>query len=720
VRQGRAARRSADEANRALATSDFLDATRLANATDAPEALARLARSMRRMPESAASRALAFSLLKLASPPLGLFPSGGRVNSAAFSPDGRRVITASEDFTAQVWDAATGKKVGPPLKHTGYVWSAAFSPDGRRIVTAAEENRLTGANAPLISPIYPSRVQEWDAATGEKVGPSMTYDLTVSHAVFSADGQRILAAGYRDKVLAWDASAGQQVEPTAEQVQLVLRATSPDGRRVAMAHDSMVSVWEAATLKSVGPNIRVGATVNNASFSPDGRLIVTASGDRTAQVWDATTGERVGLPLRHAASVNSAVFSPDGRWIVTASDDHTAQLWRTPAEEKPLPTLKAAAQVSDAVLSPDGQRIVTAVRDSTAQLWDAVTGRKAGAPLRNGGPLWRAAISPDGQRIVTTTLSGTAQLWDVVKGAKVGPSLERGMAVRSVAFSPDGRRILIASDDSTAGFMDNGGATAQQVDAASGRAIGPAMRHPDNTINTAVFSPDGRRIVTASQDFTAQVWDAASGKKIGPALRHADAVYTASFSPDGRWIVTASNDSTAQVWDAATGQRVGPPLRHESEVMCAAFSPDGERIVTAAGGVGRVQLWDAATGRKLGPPMQHQNFVSCARFTADGQRVLTAVFDSTARLWDARTGTPDDAEPLATLAEVVAHRRLTLTGAIIAIAPDSEAALLASLRDQVQSSKTAPSGSYLEFLRWYLADPSTRAVYAGAPSWGQR
>jgi WD40 repeat protein len=133
--------------------------------------------------------------------------------------------------------------------------------------------------------------------------------------------------------------------------------------------------------------------------------------------------------------------------------------------------------------------------------------------------------------------------------------------------------------------------TARLWDAASGKPVGEPMKH-EQPVNSAQFSPDGQRVVTASKDGTARLWDATSGKPIGESMKHDNEVWSAQFSPDGQRVVTASADKTARVWDASSGKPIGAPMKHENDVLSAKFSPDGQRVVTASKD-GTARLWDA-------------------------------------------------------------------------------------------------------------------------------
>ncbi|WP_242540478.1 toll/interleukin-1 receptor domain-containing protein, partial [Trinickia mobilis] len=135
-------------------------------------------------------------------------------------------------------------------------------------------------------------------------------------------------------------------------------------------------------------------------------------------------------------------------------------------------------------------------------------------------------------------------------------------------------------------------------------------------VDSAVFSPDGKRVVTASWDRTARVWDAATGKQIALLSGHQGWVYSATFSPGGQRVVTASRDRTARVWDAATGKQIVQLSGDQGWVYSAAFSPDGRRVVTASADR-TARVWDAATGQVIARLTGHQGLVSSAAFSPD-------------------------------------------------------------------------------------------------------
>jgi WD40 repeat protein/predicted Ser/Thr protein kinase len=590
---------------------------------------------------------------------LHVFVHQGMLEHAAFSPDGRIVVTAGRDGVVRLWDVATSQSLTARLRHERWVTHVAFSPDGRSLVTVGG---VVG------SPAVAARV--WNVTTGKPLTPPLQTDVT--YATFSPDGRKLVTTGADGTAQVRDAATGQPLAPILQHEGGVRQAAfSPDSRRVVTATWDRVRVWDATTGQPVTPPLQHAEAVSSAAFSPDGRRVLSTAADG-ARVWDVATG-RLLLPLlRHEGPVSSAAFSPDGRRVLTSGYlDGTVRLWDAATGQPVLLPLQHEEPVARATFSPDGRRVLSTAADG-ARVWAAATGRFLLPPLRHDGPVSQAAFSADGRRVLTASYDGTARVWDLASGQPSALTIEHN-DLKGVAFSPDGARLVTSGSDHTARLWD----------AATGEPLAQPLRH-EGPVSQAAFSPDSRRVVTASADKTGRVWDASTGRPLTPPLRHEGPVSEAAFSPDGNRVLTASHDQTARLWDAITGQPLSAPLQHSGIVLHGDFSADSRRVMTVAwseerkegavrtwdaatgeplseplsdqgmrhaalsldggaivtAGPDSARVWDAATNRPLTPPLPHQGQVKCVAFSPDGRWVVTASADRTARVWDVATGQP--------------------------------------------------------------------------------
>jgi WD40 repeat protein len=531
---------------------------------------------------------------------------------AAFSLDGSRIVTTSPDKTARIWDAATAKEIAVLRGHERILWSAAFSPDGSRIVTAS----------------YDGTARIWDVATAKQIAVLPGPQVAVWSAAFSPDGSRIVTAlGEDNTARIFNAATTDEVAVLSGHEAFVkFAAFSSDGSRIVTASwDKTARIWDATTAKEIAVLRGHGGAVVFAAFSLNGSRIVTGSEDGTARIWDAATGKEIAVLRGHESKVDYAAFSPDGSRILTSSYDGTARIWdTTTADTKQIAVLRGHdGPVVATVFSPNGSRILTG-SDFTVRIWDAATAKEITVLGGRDSGLTSAALSPDWSRIVTGSTDKTARIWDAATAKEIAVLRGHEGAVKTAEVSRDGSRIVTGSMDKTARIWD--AATAKEV---------AVLRGHEGYVTSVTFSPDGSRIVTGSSDNTARIWDAATAKEIA-VLRDYGAVGFAAFSRDGSRIMTGS-DFTVRIWDAATakeitGMMVGYP------VWSAAFSPDGSRIITAAGENDTIaRIWDAATGKEMAVLRGHEGSVTFAQFSSDGSHIVTGSMDKTARIWDAAT-----------------------------------------------------------------------------------
>ena len=303
------------------------------------------------------------------------------------------------------------------------------------------------------------------------------------------------------------------------------------------------------------------------------------------------------------------------------------------AEEMPFVELKGhMGAVNSAVFSSDGRKIVTASQDRTTRIWDAETRREL--LTLNTGDLY-AAFSPDGAKVITAGSYDYVAIWDANSGKRLrklarrkslGERIVRSFVSmaefgKSAAFSSDGKKIVTGGNNIIIIWDAESGKELLAISDVAGTCI----------VN---FSPDGTKVVSAGHGIrnkTARIWDAVSGKEERRLVGHTDKVESAVFSPDGKKIATASNDNTARIWDAESGKEL-LKLEHSWHVISATFSSDGKKVVTTVGG--NIFIWDAETGRELRKLEGHTNSIRAATFSPDGKRLVTGGFpDGTARIW---------------------------------------------------------------------------------------
>ena len=416
-------------------------------------------------------------------------------------------------------------------------------------------------------------------------------------------------------------------------------AYSPNGKTLASAGgDKTVKLWDVATGKLLRTLQGHTKIVTSVAYSPDGQTLVSASGDKTVKLWETKTGQLLRTLEGHTSFVESVSYSPDGKMLASASWDETVKLWDA-ATGQLLNTLRGHANHVDTVVySPDGKMLASASRDKTVKLWDVETGQLLRTIVAHTDEIWSVSFSPDSKTLASASEDKTVKLWDVASGQLLRTLRDHTNGVESVTYSPDGKTLASASGHKTVKIWD----------ADTGQLLRNIEDHT-NTVGRISYSPDGKTLASASWDETVKLWDAATGKLLLTLRGHTSFVGDISYSPGGKTLASAGGNDDVLLWNAETGQLLNTLRGHADNVISVSFSPDGKTLAFASGG-GNVLLWDAETGqllKTLETPLKTVKLwnvevgiadITNVSYSPDSKMLASSSWDETVKLWNLETG----------------------------------------------------------------------------------
>ncbi|KAA1477639.1 WD40 repeat-like protein [Dentipellis sp. KUC8613] len=588
------------------------------------------------------------------------------VGAMTFSPNGKRLITSSDDCTIRVWDLdATTVSSSTLTGHSDWVRAVAISSDGSKIASASDDRTVrlwsTGTCTQLLSPMEGHT--DW-----------------VRAVTFFPDGEKIVSAGDDWSIRVWNAETGESIVNCfhAHEAWVKSVAISPDGKMaVTCAADGTIKRWDAETLSALGgPLLGHEGSVESVSFAPNSKLIVSAGADSTVRLWNAETGSKFCSPLLgHTALVKHASFSSNGLTIYSLSQD-SVRLW----DRDNLPVWNNQSEVPDifhsVALSADGRTVIgfdceriwnwdvkslqtmatqiplakpmhgmrcavictnahraaSAGSDNAVYIWDSNSGRLLQGPLKGHlGEIVALAISSDGTRVVSGSTDNLVRIWDADTGESTcGPLHGYSWGVTAVVISPDGSRLAVG---------DKGGYI-RICNMADGQLL---WEPPDGTrcFATALsFSPDGRLLAIGAINEVIWVWDIESGKSIHKVLpSHPGSITCVAFSTDGKRIVSGGESRSICIWDADTGEIVCGPLEgHGGTVTSVTFSKNDDQVISGSIDA-TIRVWDVhSKDHRSGFFKGHEDWVHTVGFSPDGAHIASGSDDKTVRVRNVLTG----------------------------------------------------------------------------------
>jgi WD40 repeat protein len=647
-----------------IANSRRLAATALLNKDDHLDLASLLSIEARNIVDTLEARDALFTTFEL-NPSFRIYlhhPAG--VQAVAFSRDGKLLASACDDGYVRIWDAASGRLLGAPLRgHRDVVSSVSFSPDGRALASGSYDHRVLiwdvasrkaisevvlgkkglihsvafSEDGKLLAASMNDAVLVWHMPSGTPVGGPLRmpsergFEVDIYSVALSPDGKLVAAAGTEHSVWLWDLERGQNsgVSLTGHTEAVLSVAFSPDGKLLASGSgDATIRLWSVADRRPLRDPLRGhDGSVSSVAFSPDGNLLASASGDQTMRLWEVSSGRQLSEPLRgHAGIVHDVAFDPEGGTIASAGIDHTVRLWDVAGAHRLQRVLTGhKGIVRGLAFSPDGRILASASDDDIIRLWDVVSGQPLSGPLTgHTGPVVTVAFSPDGSTLTSASLDQSLRRWDVPNRRALGEILrQQGGFALGMAVSLDGRfvaAVVAVADGIVVLLWDTVKRT--QVSLQGDSAV--------------AFSPDSKVLASGSADGTVRLWDVESHRLLGrPLYAHQDAVQALAFSHDGKMLASGGADQTVRVWDVARREPLGEPLRgHGGPITSVAFSPNG-KILASAGTDAPVRLWDLDGSQFFGEPLRgHAGAVWSLAFSPDGKTLASGGGDWTVRLWN--------------------------------------------------------------------------------------
>src|SRR6185369_3024063 len=359
----------------------------------------------------------------------------------------------------------------------------------------------------------------WNLATQQAEWTKKVGDI-VNGVTFSPDGGLLAVTTSTDTVQLLDMRTKRMMDPfSIKDATLNHACFLPDGNTLAVtAQDGNLYIRDIPTRRLSPLRISHSKEISTLAFSPDKKNLATGSVDRTVKIWDTASGDMLRLIRGHGSNVNSLDWSSDGKLLVTGGRDGSVKIWDAFAQMLPVTPKQAVKNYSATVFSPDEHLIALGIADdSHVKTWDLSTGRQL-SDLGKQDEILISAFSKDAQFVAISYGRNLVEIYEVYTGKRIKRLPKIDVPVKGLTFSPDGRMLVTGSDQTQLRLWEVQGDK------------DPEILDSGNSYYCAAFSPDGNYLASADGDGAIRLWDIASLRIAKTFKGHTGMIRSIAFS----------------------------------------------------------------------------------------------------------------------------------------------------------------------------------------------